>query len=249
MSDYSNNFSSQMARAMAAHSARAYSAPTVTDKATNASALITVDQDGDIIVAFKGSSTPMDFIEDAKFWMEPLLWSVDDCQAKVHDGFLHDFEAINVAVVSQVRTYLDIRPAAKVFVTGHSLGGALAILAALEFVRQKLPVMAVYTFGQPRVGNNVFADIYNAVPTLQEMTYRVVNQNDIVPRTPGLLLGYRHCGQEVFLPPGGSPSFNPSFAFKVLCDCIGLYGAYRNREDVLISDHRMPAYQARIQNL
>jgi triacylglycerol lipase len=144
-----------------------------------------------------------------------------------------------------------------VFITGHSLGGALAILCALEFCRQRLPVAAVVTFGQPRVGDGNFAELYDLTqPTdgiaagfLDEITFRVVNQNDIVPRTPGCLMGYRHCGQEVFLRPDGSAEFNPTFAEKIIWDAIGLYGAYRRLEDVLIRDHFINQYQERIQGL
>ena len=255
----------QLARVMAEYSARAYTSPVITDLATNASALITLSDAGDIIVAFKGSSSARDFLEDVKFGLRNFGYSQAAQSPKVHRGFLEDFAAIEIAVVSQVKTYLSLNPAAKIFVTGHSLGGAEAILCAYELARLGLPLAGVFTFGQPRVGNKTFAEIYNSVrvhesavnsrpqpQTLEDITFRIVNQNDIVPRVPGWLCGYRHCGQEIFLEPPymGLASVdwnvNPSLWFKLLCDALGLYAAYRQRKDVLIREHFIAAYQERI---
>jgi hypothetical protein len=134
------------------------------------------------------------------------------------------------------------------------LGGALAILCALEFCRELLPVSGVYTFGQPRAGNAAFAKMFDATFTpggsrLKDITFRVVNQNDIVPRTPGWLLGYRHCGNEVFLPPGSVTNWelNPGFLWNACSDVIGLCEAWRERRDVLVSEHFLSAYGRRMQ--
>ena len=239
----------QMARAMAVYSARAYTTATATDRMTNASAMIITDKDGDIIVAFKGSSSVRDFLQDADIRWRNFGYSESTYPPKVHRGFFEDFVAIDIAVVSQVRGYLQGRPNAKIFVTGHSLGGAEAIFGAFELARQGLPVAGVFTFGQPRVGNGNFCAMYDR--SLGEITYRVVNQNDIVPRIPAWLGGYRHCGQEIFLEPTpvGGWSVNPSLGYKLLCDALGLFAAYRKREDALVREHFIDAYQGRIQNL
>lgn len=71
----------------------------------------------------------------------------------------------------------------RIYVTGHSLGGALASLCAytlrrmLLLIRYPEPDLVVYTFGQPRIGNSVFKQYYNrAIPC----TFRVVNESDAV---------------------------------------------------------------------
>ena len=240
MNTQTETFSWPLARALANYAADAYTHATVTDAKTNARALISLNDDGDIVVAFKGSSAPRDFLQDAKFMMRRPDWSLDAFPAMVHAGFLEDFTAIGEAVVEQVRGCLATHPQARLYVTGHSLGGALAILGALEFQRQKLTVAGVYTFGQPRVGNAIFHVIYDLA--LREVTYRLVNQNDIVPRTPGWLLGYRHCGQEIFLPVGGGWWLNPPLIRKLCSDALGLYGAYCQRDDVLFTEHYLHAY-------
>jgi Lipase (class 3) len=82
------------------------------------------------------------------------------------------------------------------YITGHSLGGALAMLFAYRWSNPTIPIAGIYTFGQPRVGDAKFRRRYDVL--LGARTFRVVNEEDIVPRVPGLLLGYRHAGQEVF---------------------------------------------------
>ncbi|MGC9940696.1 MAG: lipase family protein [Verrucomicrobiota bacterium] len=233
-------FSWPLACSLANYAELAYARATIKDCRTNAQALVTLNEDGDLIIAFKGSTTPRDFLQDAKLIMRPLDWTGNFSFAEAHAGFLEDFMAIADATANEVKSSLTAHNPERIYVTGHSLGGALAILGALEFQRQKLPVTGVYTFGQPRVGNACFRALYDS--ELRTVTYRVVNQNDIVPRIPGWLQGYRHCGQEMFLLVGGGWCLNPCPARKLLSDASGLYVAYRNRDEVLISDHYMKSY-------
>ena len=245
----SPNIDWPLIRLLAARCELAYRESTISDAATDAQANVTLETIGGapaIIVAFRGSSVPRDFLQDAEFWMVAPSGAATG-GLRIHHGFLEDFTAISAAVVGAVKNLLAENPVAKVYLTGHSLGGALAILAALEFNRQKLAVTLVLTFGQPRVGNAAFRDLYDAY--LKTITFRVVNQNDIVPRTPGVLLKYRHCGQEIFLEPGTGWGVNPPLLYKLVCDALGLWGAYRNRSDVLISQHFIAAYQGRLQLL
>lgn len=244
------NIDWNLIRLLAARSALAYRQATISDAKTGAAVNVTTEMiNGElaVIVAFRGSEDIKDFVQDAEAWFTDLYWAQNGETASVHHGFMEDFEAVNVAVVQSVRDILALSPNSKVFLTGHSLGGALAILCALEFSRQKLPVANVVTFGQPRAGNAVFRDIYDAA--LRDITFRVVNQNDIVPRLPGLLLGYRHGGQELFLTAGGGWALNPGNAAKLFSDACGLFAAWRKKGDVLVTEHFIAAYQQRIQLL
>jgi triacylglycerol lipase len=85
------------------------------------------------------------------------------------------------------------------FAVGHSLGGALAVIAAenlrAEFGRA---VSGVYTFGLPRVGKADFARRYDG--TLAERTFRLVHGDDIIPCVPLALLGFRHVGRILTCP-------------------------------------------------
>jgi triacylglycerol lipase len=132
-------------------------------------------------------------------------------------------------------------------VTGHSLGGALAVLAADILNAQGFLIHSVYTFGQPRVGDATFAARYNM--TLGQRTFRIVNSNDLVPRLPGWLMGYRHCGQHFFITAAGALIFNPSLFTLLTTDFVGLYRAYRKLDGVVIEDHFMKRYIAALNSL
>ncbi|MEV6398670.1 lipase family protein [Streptomyces sp. NPDC051907] len=71
-----------------------------------------------------------------------------------------------------------------VWITGHSLGGALAMLAGsrLYFEEPRILADGVYTFGQPRTCDRTLAMAYNSA--LKNRTYRFVNNNDIVAQVP-----------------------------------------------------------------
>lgn len=173
--------------------------------------------------------------------MVDLVWSDGDLPARVHDGFLADFDAINAQLVKAIKT-IQAGRRLPIFITGHSLGAALATLCALEFERQKFPIAGVYTFGSPRVGNAAFCKIYD--DCLNDITFRIVNQNDIVPRVPPLLNGYRHCGNCVFLFSGGGYGVNPSILRRAWSNCVGFWNAFRSIHDVLITDHHIVSYES-----
>jgi hypothetical protein len=70
-----------------------------------------------------------------------------------------------------------------IYYAGHSLGGALAVLAA-----SLRPPAAVYTFGAPRVGDRAFAKAMSSIPV-----YRIVNHRDIVPTVPPSDIPFNFC--------------------------------------------------------
>lgn len=96
----------------------------------------------------------------------------------VHEGFAHALHKVWDQITPVVED-LDV----PVFVTGHSLGGALATLASSLHA-----FAACYTFGAPRVGDEAF------YRTLQCELHRVVNDRDIVPTLPPRRFGYAHGG-------------------------------------------------------
>lgn len=222
----------------------------IMDKHTDAHALVQWHRDH-IIIAFRGSKDPQDYIQDGKFEMADLMQTAATFRrrresAKVHQGFLQDFEALDEELLDAMRLPPRGLP---IFITGHSLGGALAILCALEFERQHMPVRGVITFGQPRVGNKTFCSVYALTDNLAAKTIRVVNANDIVPRVPPLLNGYRHTGQLALLLPQGGWKFNPSLWARAIADELGLWLALKRGKEVLLSDHHIGNYQKAIQLL
>lgn len=79
------------------------------------------------------------------------------------------------------------------YLTGHSLGGALATLTAAHLLERGVTVTGLYTYGSPRVGNDAFAMAFNR--HARALTHRFVNHQDAVARLPLRRLGYRHVGE------------------------------------------------------
>lgn len=131
-------------------------------------------------------------------------------EVQVHSGFLSAYDSVRTRImrlIRQVVGYIDDGPQPlsewHVYVTGHSLGGALATLLALELSSSQLTKLGVisvtmYNFGSPRVGNKKFAEVYNEKVC---DSWRVVNHRDIIPTVPRLM-GYCHVAQPVYLVAG-----------------------------------------------
>jgi triacylglycerol lipase len=146
-----------------------------------------------------------------------LTQNTDD----IHRGF----EAALHAVWADVLRSIDgIGTRMPVVFTGHSLGGALAILAGSRLLADRRESAdAIYTFGAPRVGGARFATAFNA--SLGDRTFRLVHGHDIVPTVPPSELDFLHVGKFLACPSGGSfrggaithlPSDEPAFASVLL---------------------------------
>ncbi len=97
-----------------------------------------------------------------------------DYHGRVHLGFSSALKRTWVTV----EKLLDGASERPLFLTGHSMGGALAVLTACRLARAGRPAVATYTFGAPRVGDRAFCAGYR-LPT-----YRIVNRLDLVPEIP-----------------------------------------------------------------
>ena len=106
---------------------------------------------------------------------------------KLHRGFSKAYFSVRDQIHQQLRS-LGI---SQVTVTGHSLGGALALICAVDVqynFGEQLNHLDTYTFGAPRVGNDAFkASFERRVPN----SYRFVNGMDIVVKLPRWWQGYR----------------------------------------------------------
>ncbi|MTJ51570.1 DUF2974 domain-containing protein [Anabaena sp. UHCC 0253] len=124
-----------------------------------------------IVIAFRGSEAPGDWATNFQFAQ------IEDfnSQGMIHSGFANIIDKHYIDIKNIIERKLNKNQ--KLLLTGHSLGGALAILAATRF-SPFIEVEAVYTYGSPRVGDQVFVQSYK--PT----HYRVEYGNDIVPHLP-----------------------------------------------------------------
>jgi hypothetical protein len=139
-------------------------------------AIVAIGHDA-IIVAFAGTDPAR--LQD---------WATNFNQKPAATGISTGYGSASSAVVPDFQNFLaqQINPplnSLKIFITGHSLGGALAVGLADELSRQNVcNVEAVYTYGMPRTGNSAFAASYDQ--PLGQRTYRFVHGDDVVPMVP-----------------------------------------------------------------
>lgn len=141
------------------------------------------------MVAFRGTETIWDWIDDIDAVPVPYLAVAGS--GLVHMGFQLVYEHIRK---STAQLLAQCAGPAQIWVTGHSLGGALAILGGFQIAKSLNPgiVPLLYTFAGPRTGAPDFASKFNAaIPEC----YRIVNFMDVVPQVPLPPL-YEHVGTE-----------------------------------------------------
>lgn len=103
-------------------------------------------------------------------------------------------------MTAALKTTTAANPGYKIVFTGHSLGGAVATVAAAK--ARKLGYAAdLYVYGSPRIGNEAFARFVTDQPG---RNYRVTHTTDPVPRIPPIFLGFRHISPEYWLMGGAA---------------------------------------------
>jgi triacylglycerol lipase len=169
------------------------------------------------IVAIRGTKTVWEWIGD--FDAAPVPWFSNPSAGLVHMGFQLTYEHICKSLRALLQGCNGVQ---KVFVTGHSLGGALAVLAAYDIVADILPAVhvEVYTFAGPRAGAPEFVGKFNA---LVPVRYRIVNFMDAVPQVPVPPL-YQHVGTatEEVLVHGGFKPLDITYAHHLTTYLAGL---------------------------
>jgi predicted lipase len=151
------------------------------------------------VVSIRGTKTIWEWIADIDAVPVPYLPVFGS--GLVHMGFQVVYEHIRGSIANLLKT--NCQGAQNIWVTGHSLGGALAVLCAFDVLKNvKLgPVPKLYTFAGPRVGAPDFTGNFKgAIPDC----YRVVNFLDVVPQVP-LPPAYEHVGVETLVHGGFRP--------------------------------------------
>jgi len=153
-----------------------------------------------LVISFRGTECLADWLSDLDVWPEVRPYGV------VHQGFFKAFSVAQSVLVSILNAAGPSNK--KVWITGHSLGGALGTLAAcrLTQLEPRQSVAMVYTFGAPRVGRADFVAGYNAA--FGSTTYRLVHGRDVVATVPPSELGFHHVGR--FLSCESGAKFNLS---------------------------------------
>lgn len=152
-----------------------------------------------IFIVFRGTLTKDEWLDNLKFRQEAFFVGNKNL-GRVSRGFqkIYTEGANDETLANTVITTLETVPAnSQIFVTGHSLGAALATLCALHISQSglnKQPIL--YTFASPRVGDPKFADAFNKSLT----AYRIANSEDFVVNVPpgtSQILGPEMFGQRI----------------------------------------------------
>ena len=106
------------------------------------------------IILSIGTQDLTNFINDVKFFKHEF----GDCfNCYVHLGFWETYTAISTGMISCTQKLKQKHQSAKILVTGHSLGGAIAAMMAVDVTRLGHKVDYFFTYGAPRIGNTEFA--------------------------------------------------------------------------------------------
>ncbi len=165
---------------------------------------------------------------------------------EVHRGFLGAFQLVKDDLFNAIQRLRDKNHPQSLWCTGHSLGGALAVVAAAQLLVDGHRVNGLYTFGQPRVGDETFAN--ECVRRIAGQHFRFVNNNDTVTRVPPREFAYAHAGELRYIDTDGQIQTDTSFWDRFLDRVKG------RMEDLLkpgtdgLKDHGMRHYLEHIAN-
>lgn len=203
------------------------------------------ESDKMVILAFRGTQKedPQDIITDleANFYQ-------DGKGVKIHDGFYRAFQCVE----SDIKNAVEGLNEYSLYVTGHSLGGALALIATRALNSDNLA--ACYTYGSPKVGDEEFGD------EIKPPIYRVVNAYDIVPFSPPTyifellyllpwqkvrdfakkFIGYDHHGDMRYLTPC-KDNFEDLKVIQNYNEFLRLAGLWTHRKES-VKNHAIDAY-------
>ncbi|MDQ0416902.1 triacylglycerol lipase [Croceifilum oryzae] len=134
-----------------------------------------------IVIAFKGTSLkPFDISIDMDIYQTRFPWIMG--AGKTHRGFTFLYGLLRKQIFSTLSNLAPTSSEKTIFLTGHSLGAALATLTAPDLiVNGPYSRICVSQSGSPRVGNPRFADAYNS---LVPQSIRIANIHDYIPLNP-----------------------------------------------------------------
>lgn len=215
-----------------------------------------------IILAFRGSQEIRDWYTNFNTQLRKFTirqagkTMLSSYQGRVHTGFFLGWASTESEVLDVIKRWQREARAVKdakgkpkrlpLVVTGHSLGGALATVAAASLYENNVDIAGLYTFGQPRVGDRAFARQLNN--NLAGRVFRFVNNNDVVPHVPppfsirNPLRLYSHLGAVKYFDSKGLLVANYKTINRAMDGLVGLMkGLFESGFD-LISDHGMAYY-------
>jgi triacylglycerol lipase len=154
---------------------------------------------------------------------------------KVHSGFQQEVNDLWMDILAEIEHNDQLKVRKDVYMTGHSLGAAMATISATRYQPTEL-----FTFGSPRVGGTKF------IRNIKCPHLRFMNNNDIVCRIPPAWLGFRHHGEMIYFNAEGVKQDKPTWKdlFKGILNSWKRWKFFDG-----IVDHGMPNYVKAITKL
>ena len=195
----------------------------------NAQAYLLKNNDGVHVLSFRGTevSEPSDVLADLKAGK-----NIEAVGGKIHVGFKGEINKLWPAIEKAIANIDTL------YVTGHSLGAAMATIAS---GRIQSKVLALVTFGSPRVGNKEY------VNSLTVTHYRVQNNCDDVTKVPFMLMGFTHHGTHKYMNYYGE--FRDLTPWQRVKDMIRsrLRARAKGQKFIGVFDHMMANYIAKLE--
>ena len=196
-----------------------------------AQAYLLKDMNGIYVLSFRGTEVTekSDVLADLKAGKNN-----EACGGKVHVGFKGEINKLWPAIEKAIVNV------GSLYVTGHSLGAAMATIASS---RMQSKVTALITFGSPRVGNAEF------VKSLNVEHYRVQNNCDDVTKVPFRFVGFRHHGTHKYMNYYGA--FRDLTPLQRVKDMVRsrLKARSKGQKFIGVFDHMMANYIAKLEKL
>ncbi|OAB44476.1 lipase [Paenibacillus glacialis] len=131
----------------------------------------------EIIIAFRGTSSRTDWISNIMASQKNFKYIKEDCLT--HRGFTDIYYSTRDGIISALSR---LSPDKTLYITGHSLGGALATLCAIDIAANTNYISPnLYTYGSPRVGDPDFTTTFTKYV---RNSYRIANPFDVVTHAP-----------------------------------------------------------------
>jgi triacylglycerol lipase len=217
---------------------------------------------GFVAIAFRGTKNFNNWMTDLHATPVKFPWIFDRGPdvGDIHAGFAHavrdawpKIQAALDALIPTPAVAPGITQAPTLWIAGHSLGGALAVLTGAAFsMWSDAPIRSVngiYTFGQPRVGLHSFCGHYDHL--LSRRTFRFVNNQDLVPRVPFRGWDYADLGQMIHFDSTGKPKLQSSQWSNFLSRTFQSFGEFfdiAGHAQSDVRDHDMAGYAQLVQD-
>ena len=134
--------------------------------------------DSFVVASFAGTSDLADYLTDLTFASRSETFP--GIPGRVHIGFLNVMNRSWPVLLDLIKKHYTTGKS--ILLTGHSLGGAEAVISATRLEKLGFPIDSLYIYSVPRIGDDEYARHVSA--TFPNRIWRFTNNEDLVPRLP-----------------------------------------------------------------